>query len=186
MTPSISVQRNTRSSSDLCIPQLRVRSRSWVLLAVVFTMVFVCGEILAQTSDAPIDDSTVSTPNVRSHRNLPPPLGNTAAGVRYVTTAFNWSVTPNESYVADKPAAVRLNPCPMGVSGKDKDLYGFTRTCLHDSWIRKATRIRSLSDFYATVKKCWVERCEREMIIAREKSTPKIANHLWDGEFVTS
>lgn len=60
----------------------------------------------------------------------------------------------------------------------------FTRTCPHDSWIRKAVPLRRLSDFYATVKKCWTERCEQELILSRERSIPKIANHLWDGEFV--
>ena len=60
----------------------------------------------------------------------------------------------------------------------------FTRTCRHDSWIRKGIRLRRLSDFYAMVKKCWAERCKQEMIIEREQSKSKIANHLWDGEFV--
>lgn len=60
----------------------------------------------------------------------------------------------------------------------------FTRTCPHDSWIRKGIRLRRLSDFYATVKKCWAERCEQEMIIARARSTPKIANYLCEVEFV--
>jgi DNA invertase Pin-like site-specific DNA recombinase len=60
----------------------------------------------------------------------------------------------------------------------------FTRTCPHDSWIRKAVPLRRLSDFYETVKQCWAERCEQELILSREMSRPKIANHLWDGEFV--
>lgn len=63
-------------------------------------------------------------------------------------------------------------------------MTGFTRTCNHDSWIRKGIRLRRLCDFYATVKKCWADRCEQELIIAREKSTPRIATYPWHGEFV--
>ena len=63
-------------------------------------------------------------------------------------------------------------------------MTGFIRTFPHDSWVRKGIRLRKLSDFYTTVKKCWADRCEQELIVAREKSTPKIANQLWEGEFV--
>ena len=57
-------------------------------------------------------------------------------------------------------------------------MTGFTRMCPHDSWIHKGIRLHRLSDFYTTVKKCWADRCEQELIIAREKSTPKIATSL--------
>jgi hypothetical protein len=63
-------------------------------------------------------------------------------------------------------------------------MTGFTRTCEHDSWIRKGIRLRGLTDFYSTVKKCWAQRCERELVIAREKSTPKVATTPWQGEWV--
>jgi hypothetical protein len=62
-------------------------------------------------------------------------------------------------------------------------MTGFTQTCQHDSWIRKGIRLRRLSDFYTTVRKCWAKRCEQEMTIAREKSSPKIATNPWHGEF---
>ena len=65
-------------------------------------------------------------------------------------------------------------------------MTGFTRTVRHDSWIRKGVRLRRLSDFYSVVRKCWAERCEQELIVAREQNTPRIANHLWDGEVVKS
>ena len=63
-------------------------------------------------------------------------------------------------------------------------MTGFVRTFPHDSWIRRGIRMRRLSDFYAVVKKCWAERCEQELIMAREQSTPRIVNHLWEGEFI--
>ena len=63
-------------------------------------------------------------------------------------------------------------------------MTGFTRRFPHDSWSRRGIPLRSLSDFYSVVKKCWAERCEQELIMTRERSTPKIANQLWEGEFI--
>ena len=63
-------------------------------------------------------------------------------------------------------------------------MTGFIRTCQYDSWIRKGIRLRRLSDFYATVKKCWANRYEQELIVARENSVPKIAPSPWQDQFV--
>ena len=63
-------------------------------------------------------------------------------------------------------------------------MTGFTRTCQHDSWIRKGIRLRTLSDFYTVVKKCWAERCEKEISIARERTLPNVATNARQPEFV--
>ncbi len=53
-------------------------------------------------------------------------------------------------------------------------MTSFARTFPHDSWIRKGVRLHRLSDSYATVKKCWAERSDQEIVNSRQTSRPKL------------
>jgi len=76
---------------------------------------------------AAVSAQTVVT-NPTSSQNIVQPVGtqlssNNVANIRYVTAAFNWSISPGGTMTGGVPYTLTFVTCPLGVSGSDGNLF---------------------------------------------------------------